>query len=264
MKQPGSIRLVCAGVALATAALCGPTQAAEVDLITGSSGSANGTLYLRDDAQPTGTGVFQPFLRVQGNGNEATEEGYNANFGPKSEVPFDEKVGTWTHSLLFSDLHKTTIDGFEYFEFLLDLDEPNSEDKWPISLDSVLIWNTGADELVEPFTDDLTDFGTPLYDMDVGADGDSSVMMDGSRTHGNGQSDMAMYILADLFDGVDANDHITFYSLFGILSPPTFQVDGSFEEWAVREGTDTTVPVPGTLGLLGLGLLAMGTMRRRD
>lgn len=243
--------------ALLCAPLCIPAQAAVVDLVSGSSGSANGTLYMRDDAQGTGTGEFNSFLRLQNNVRAGVEQGYNADYGSTPERPFNEKVGVWTHSVQFSDLHGVKIDGLFYYEFLLDLDEPNSAPKSAITLDSVMIFNSGATALSAPFSDDLSTLGTKLYDMDVGADGDTLVTMDGARTHGNGQSDMAMYILAGNFAGVGADDYITFYSLLS-------GINGSFEEWGLRTNEDTEVPVPGTLGLFGIGLLGLGLVRLRS
>jgi len=59
-----------------------------VDLIPVDSGSINGALFDFTTAQPTGTGIIQPFLRVQADG---VEQGYNTSGAP---VPFDDKVGS--------------------------------------------------------------------------------------------------------------------------------------------------------------------------
>ena len=44
---------------------------------------------------------------------------------------------------------------------------------------------------------------------------------------------------------------------------PTNLNTGRLSHVRITDGTTTTVPVPGTLGLLGLGLVALGGMRRR-
>jgi hypothetical protein len=58
-----------------------------VDL-TGSndSGTINGAQFVFTTPQPTGTGVIQPFLRVE---NTPIEQGYNTSGG----TPFDDKAG---------------------------------------------------------------------------------------------------------------------------------------------------------------------------
>src|SRR5688572_9042854 len=87
------ISKVLAGGALL--AICAPAPAVVVDLINGDSGTANGTLYYWVPQQSTGTGVIEPFLRVQGN---ETEQGYNTSIATAQD-PWDTKQGLWTHDL---------------------------------------------------------------------------------------------------------------------------------------------------------------------
>src|SRR3954453_4324920 len=60
----------------------------------GSSGSSQGAYFYQADPQPTGTGVFQPFVRIQQTG---TERGYNTDARPVEFQTKDENQ--WTHSL---------------------------------------------------------------------------------------------------------------------------------------------------------------------
>src|SRR6478609_5517422 len=71
-----------------------------VDLTTpGSSGTINGAVFLQDSTHPAGVGVFQPFLRLQGNG---TEQGLNTD---ASQLPYDDKgSANWTHSVPLSSI----------------------------------------------------------------------------------------------------------------------------------------------------------------
>jgi len=247
---------------LLAAAISGAAHATSIDLsgasCTGacSGTGSNGTLYTQTLEKPTGTGVFQPFLRLQA---KPDEEGYNADYGNASEPRYDEKVGTWTHSLQFEDLTLVDIGGTNYYEFLLDLDEPNSGEKWTISLENVQIFNAG--QLSDPFpllgTGALSS-ANRIYDMD--ASGDDTVFLNGALTSGNGQMDMSMFILASAFSGVQGQDFLTFYSKFG--RSEDWETEGGFEEWGVRS-RPSEVPVPGTLGLLGLGIAALGMTRRK-
>lgn len=243
-------------------------SATVIDLISAGpaydTGTANGTIYTRIDTQPTGTGVFEPFLRIQGK-NTGSEQGYNADYANASQPKFDEKTGVWTHSIQFSDLIYVNLGGLGYYEFLLDLDDPNDKkdaNKRFISLNSVQIF-TSATALVAPFSNNLNTLGTKRYDMDVGSDGDVTVNLDGARTSGNGQSDMAMYVLESNFAGVNANDYVTFYSYFG--NP--YYADGSFEEWSLRD-CDTCkpphdVPEPASLMLMLFGMFGVYVIRSR-
>lgn len=265
---------VTAAFAVAMAQLLITTSASAtiIDLISAGSaydsGTANGTIYTRIDTQPTGTGVFEPFLRIQGKNSSTptgSEQGYNADYANASEPKFDEKTGIWTHAIQFSDLIYVTLDGMGYYEFLLDLDDPNDKKdatkRW-ISLNSVQIY-TSATALSAPFSNNLNTLGTKRYDMDVGSDGNVTVNLDGARTSGNGQSDMAMYVLASNFAGVNPNDYVTFYSYFG--NP--YYADGSFEEWSMRDCDDCKPPhdvaESSSIMLMLIGMIGLGAIRRR-
>lgn len=237
--------------------------ATTVDLASNVDGESNGTIYVRT-TENSGTGVFEPFLRVQEKG---TEQGYNGDFSGGG-LPWDTKGGTWTHPLQFSDLIYREIDGIGYYEFYLDFYENQSGADRYLSLDSVKIWATD-DPLTsdDEYFENLGLLGDPLYDMDVGDDGDTDVTMDADLSPGNGYADMLMYVLASNFAGVEDDDYITFYTSFGT----PFASESSFEEWGVRvcetengcNPPPPQVPVPGTLGLLGVGLLGLGVARRR-
>src|SRR6266513_3118674 len=101
--------------------ICTTTAGATIVDLTGSneSGTINGAQFVFTTQQPTGTGVIEPFLRVE---NTPTEQGYNTSGG----TPFDDKAGIWTHDLTFGDLQSTevTLNGTTYFKLLLDVNEP--------------------------------------------------------------------------------------------------------------------------------------------
>ena len=92
-------------LALALLAILGATtNASVVDLVNGNSGSANDGQFIWTPEQPTGTGVIDPFVRVQADGSE---QGYNTSGG----TPFDEKAGIWTHDIFFLNDTPTTPTG---------------------------------------------------------------------------------------------------------------------------------------------------------
>src|SRR5882762_9696315 len=133
---------------IAAAALLTTTgaRATVVDLINGDNGTITnsyGTATFQfTQPQPTGTGIIQPFLRVQ---NDPSEQGYNTSGG----TPFDDKPGPWTHNLTFADLMTTavTINGQNYFKLLLDINEPNGA-KSNISLDQLQFYTSTQGSLV--------------------------------------------------------------------------------------------------------------------
>jgi hypothetical protein len=135
-----------------------------------SYGTFNGAIFsVREnnvDVTQVGTGVFDPFLRLQEKDEEA---GYNVDVDKLSYFQFDEKApskdptrenGTWTHSLTvgdliesesFVDIEVKNEDGTKstawYFELMLDVNEANG-DKSLITLTDLQLF------LAEPETPD--------------------------------------------------------------------------------------------------------------
>ena len=224
------------GLLLATSA-----SATTVDLTPGpgSSGTVNGALFEFDDQQPSGTGVLDPFLRIQ---KTPTEQGYNTS---NTTVPFDEvpPPGGFTRDLQFGELQQI---GGDYL-LVLDINEPGTGNASKISLDALQIYISGT---ASQNTTVLGDLGTLIYDLDAGED--SVVLLDYANAPGSGVSDMLMTLPSSFFAGVSASDYVILYSAFGDADNSQ---DG-FEEWA------HVVPEPGTGLLLWLSLLGLAWRRR--
>ena len=212
----GTLLFAAGSLLLATGA-----HATVVDLINGDSGTITnqyGTaIFDFTQPQPTGTGIIQPFLRVQ---ETPVEEGYNTSGTP---VPFDDKAGPWTHNLTFADLMTTavTIQGQNYFKLLLDINEPN-QSKATISLDMLQFYTSSQGSLT---TTDLSQLGTLRYSFSAG----DQVLMDASRNHGSGSGDMFAYIPVSAFAGTASTDFVYMYCKFGNTDPS----EGGFEEWSL-------------------------------
>jgi hypothetical protein len=210
-----------------------------IDLTTdGSSGEANGALLQQCDAQPTGTGVIRSFLRVQANG---VEHGYNTDARP---LQFDEnKSPQFTRSLTLGEVPTVTVNGVEYREFLLDINQKSSAPL--LSLDELRLYVGSAGNLSGYNTSTKTLAGlSPVFDLD-GA-GDVTVKMNYRLNAGSGAGDVFVLVPAAAFDGQPAGSFVYLYSKFGGIHTG----NAGFEEWAVRVIPAGQNPPPAGTGSL--------------
>jgi len=228
-----------------------------VDLTTASStGWANGAYFVElDPTGPTGTGVFDPFLRLQANGSET---GLNTD----GAVEFDTKSGIWTHSVVVGTLPAATIGGTMYAQFLMDMNETKNDAGQWLSLDTVKLYVANAPNLSYA---QVLSGGTLVYDLDVGPDGDSWVKLNYALDNGSGSGDIAMYIPAKVFEG-HLNQYLYFYTQMGMagtVDGKDWSTDDGFEEWGLAAGTP--IPEPSSMLLVGLALSggALTKFRRR-
>src|SRR5687767_13119243 len=120
--------------------------AAEVtlDLATTSPQDAkNGAVFYRTQIQPTGTGVIDPFVRIQ---NKGTEHGYNTD-GTSEFDTKDSAVHNWTHSITIGDVPIVSIAGVLYREFILDINETNNLAGRMLSLNELQIYQSNTNVL---------------------------------------------------------------------------------------------------------------------
>jgi len=205
----------------------------------GSDGWVNGAYFAQTDAQPTGTGHIQSFLRIQGaSAKGVTQQGYNTAARP---LQFDENTSPqFTRALKASEVPTVNVGGQMYKEFLLDINQKGSQPL--LSLDQVRLYTDAAGNLhgYDPATKALA--GTTLvYDMDGG--GDSWVKLDYRLNSGSGSGDMLMYVPASAFG---AGDYVYLYSKFG----EHFAANAGFQEWARGTGgslTQNTGSISGTV-----------------
>src|SRR5881227_3688297 len=217
--------------------ICTTVGYATVVDLTGSndSGTINDAQFVFTTPQPTGTGVIQPFLRLE---NSPVEQGYNTSGG----TPFDDKAGPWTHDLTFADLMTTavTIGGQNYFKLMVDINEPGGS-KSTLSLDQLQFYTSSQGSLT---TTNISSLGTLRYSFSPG----DQVLMDAARNHGSGSGDMFAYIPVSAFAGTASTDFVYMYVAFGGTDPS----QGGFEEWAL-----VVNPIPEASTLFPIvGLLA--------
>src|SRR5438552_12670259 len=190
-------------VLIAAIIICTSVGYATVVDLTGSndSGTINNAQFVFTTSQPTGTGVIQPFLRVE---NTPIEQGYNTSGG----TPFDDKAGPWTHNLTFGALQNTevTLGGASYFKLLLDVNEPGGS-KSLISLDQLQFYTS---KVGSQRTSNVDSVGTL---RDTFSSGDS-VILDASRNDGRGSVDMYAYSPTSDFAGTKTSDFVYLYPHF--------------------------------------------------
>lgn len=202
-------------------ALCTTTAGAKVRYI----GDSNQTFGA------SGTGTFNPFVRLQANPNE---RGYNTN----GTTEFDTKVGTWTHAIKVSEIPVRTEDGCtNCWELFVDINDGNSNK--PISLNDMEIWFTANENLTGYGAAGFASGATKEYDFA----GDVKIF---DVNQGSGRGDVRYMVPRTGID-VPANcnygntacsTYFVLYSRWGV-TPAGFPSDGGFEEWKVK-----VYPVP--------------------
>ncbi len=244
-----------AAVITAGIVLTGTARATIVDLSSGppASGTINGAIYTATDQQPAGTGVFQPFLRVQAQGNSGFEQGYNTDGG----FPFDDKnPHNFQHSVELSSLSQFNINGTEYYKFTLDANQSGTVDH-KFALDRLQLYTSNdPNQTTQAFNADGTlNLGHLAYNLDAG--GDSSVI---TTATGSGKADLYVYLPVSDFNLTDKYLYLYF------ASGDTIAATGGFEEWSVATGNMTPVPEMSALfPIVGL-IVAVGSthiLRRR-
>jgi hypothetical protein len=223
-----------------------------IDLTTvGSSGQANSAWYVQTDPQPTGTGVIDPFVRIQNTGDES---GYNTDGRP---VEFNTKdENQWTHSLRLSEVPIVSYQSQMYRQFLLDINEQGGTSGQKLSLDQVEIYLADRGDINQYAN--LGTEGNEIYSMDTAAIG-SRVEMNYKLNNGSGSGDMFLYVPTALFNRPgDLNPYVYLYSDFGV----PHSADSGFEEWSVIKNPNVPTPIP-TPQAVGMGLALVGGMAGR-
>ncbi|MDX8535170.1 hypothetical protein RFM41_29675 [Mesorhizobium sp. VK25A] len=159
----------------------------------------------------SGTGNYDSFLRLQATG---IEEGFNTD---QNGNVLDDK-SSFTHSLQYGNIQSINVDGTDYVEFRLDLNESNNATNADITLTGLKIYISSADATLADYNDGFAGF-TTVFDLS-----DPQLLIDSN--HGSGTDDYRVLIPVSLFEskGVTADSYVTLFSSFS-------GANGGFEEW---------------------------------
>jgi hypothetical protein len=284
---------ISVGLALLVAAMAPVTAAAAVyDLSAAGSqmlwvNSDFGSRALVADywSQPTGTGVFDPFLTLDANGQTSTgsnyvEQAYNAQ--GFNNLYLDGLRPKWNTTLRVGDLASVKVGNAYYFAFILDANEPGGA-KSVISIDNIRIYTSANDNTATVGNDiaKLDQLGDLRWAMnDPTRTGnifniDNWIKLNASQENilshsngGSGQSDMILYVPQAAFLGAKADDYLWLYNLNGVHYSVNVNLGATagYEEWRAVTGTQVQLKVPdaaSTLGLLTSAMAVLGLFARR-
>ena len=181
---------------------------------------------------PTGSGVFDPFVRI--NTNKKVEHGYNTSY---RKLEFDENSSpNFTKDCFLTAVPIVLLDGKSYREFQCDVNQNNKkDDDFYISLDKLEIYVTGESKLHGYDGIDFGGLATLVWQMNYPVDW---VKINSLPNAGSGRRDFRVLIpYEDL--NVEGCDRVVLYSQFGEHDFPN---NGGYEEWGVRVGV--TPPPP--------------------
>jgi hypothetical protein len=262
----------------------------EFDLTTASqvtvTGDVGGDAIFRNNwEQPTGTGVFDPFLTLDSNGQTSTgntsiESAYNTD-GTRAIYLDQQKPNAFNKTVRFGDLQN--IGG--YYVFDLDANEPGGG-KSLISIDNIRIYTSAGDKTLAGIgTANLDDLGTLRWAMNTplstgttppdlnGFNVTKWVKLDSNQNNndsskangGSGQADMWVLIPVTAFGDAAADDYVWFYNLNGVhyTADGDLAAQAGFEEWRSLNGPNAVPDGGNTLMLLGSALTALAFVAGR-
>ncbi|MEE3361848.1 MAG: hypothetical protein VX248_18000, partial [Pseudomonadota bacterium] len=195
----------------------------------GSSTTVGGVIFEDAANVGSGTGNYDTFLAL--NDNDGTIAGFNSDDSGSIDPSNSNMDASKSEAILLGSLTTIWIDGVEYYEIRLDLNENNKEGeaaKSQISMEAFKIY-TSTDGTIE----DLPTLETQNLVYDLDADEDNTLFLSEEST-GSGTDDYAIYIPVSQFEGLDpATTYFYLYTEMGREEP--WEENAGFEEFNQQE-----------------------------
>ncbi|MBR1279238.1 SdrD B-like domain-containing protein [Bradyrhizobium sp. AUGA SZCCT0283] len=197
----------------------------------GSSTTIDGAIFQDSANVGSGTGNYNTFLAISPTPSQSgNEQGFNSDDTTPID-PSNQDIGaSKTHTVLLSTVPITIVNGVQYYEFRVDLNEANSNPDGQISLDQFKIYSSTSGTIESTttlFTQNL------VYSMDGGPAGDISLQLSEVST-GSGTDDYAVLVPVSKFAGLEpATTYMYLYVDMGSLGGDYVAASG-FEEWNLQ------------------------------
>jgi hypothetical protein len=208
-----------------------PEQIGDIDLRAANSIYVDdeGVIYQDSANIGSGTGGYNTFLALSGNdGNIA---GFNSDDEGAVEPSNPDQDLSKSETVLLASVPITTINGVQYYEIRVDLNEANSNPDGQISLDGFQLYASGSSTIQT--LGDLTNpmMAKLIYDLDAG--GDKSLLLSEVST-GSGTDDYSIFIPVTLFG--DANPATTYLYVNAALGYEggDYVENSGFEEFNIQ------------------------------
>ena len=205
----------------------------DVDITAaGSSTTIGGVVFTDAVNVGSGTGGYNTFLAISN--NQGIESGFNSDDTPPIDNTNKDIDQAKTHTVLLSSLVVVTVNGQQYYEVRVDLNEANSDPNAQISLDQFKVY-TSTNGAIESTTTLFNPANATLkYDMDAG--GNVSVLMSDAESSGSGTDDYSVLIPVSTFAGQDpTTTYVYFYIQMGAAGTD-WTATSTFEEWNLQNG----------------------------
>jgi uncharacterized repeat protein (TIGR01451 family) len=195
----------------------------------GDSTTVDGVIFEDAANIGSGTGNYDTFLAL--NDNDGTIAGFNSDDSGSIDPSNSNMDASKSEAILLGSLTTVWIDGVEYYEIRLDLNENNKEGeaaKSQISMEAFKIY-TSTDGTIE----DLATLETQNLVYDLDGTEDNTLFLSEEST-GSGTDDYAIYIPVSQFEGLDpATTYFYLYTEMGREEP--WEENAGFEEFNQQE-----------------------------
>lgn len=246
-----------------------------------SVGVIGGAFIMEDiDIRSTGTGVVDPFLRLQASGNNDFERGYNTSEW-NGQPPLDAKSpANFTEAIHLDDIGIINIDGVDYRHFIMDINQNNNDPGRYLSLNQLQIFQGDFDPTAYTSLADATSTSDALISFaglserfrlnDLQNNGsdlttNKEIQLNFELGSGSGSGDYNLFIRNDAFIQ-DGTDFVVLFAQFGIETG-TFAANDGFEEFWVRQPENPDegplLPEPTSIVAWLLGAGGLGFILRR-